>query len=139
MEKSKAFQTSKSYENLAHQTSFTTNAKGTSLDRKHKRRKRPTENNPKQENGNRIIYINNYLKYKWTKCTNTGIIGVPKVEIREKGPEKIFEEIIAENFPDMGKEIVNQVQEAQRVPGRINPRKNTLRHIVIKLTKIKYR
>ena len=36
----------------------------------------------------------------------------------------------------MGKEIVNQVQEAQRVPRRINPRKNTLRHIVIKLTKI---
>ena len=37
----------------------------------------------------------------------------------------------------MGKEIVNQVQEAQRVPGRINPRRNTPRHIVIKLTKIK--
>ena len=34
-------------------------------------------------------------------------------EEREKGPEKIFEEIIAENFPNMGKEIVNQVQEAQ--------------------------
>ena len=50
---------------------------------------------------------------------------------REK-PEKIFEEIIAENFPDMGKEIVNQVQEAQRVPRRINPRRNTLRHTVIK-------
>ena len=45
---------------------------------------------------------------------------------REKGPEKIFEEIIAENFSNMGKEIVNQVQEAQRVPSRINPR-NTLR------------
>ena len=39
----------------------------------------------------------------------------------------------------MGKEIVNQVQEAQRVPGRINPRRNTPRHIVIKLTKIKDR
>ena len=39
----------------------------------------------------------------------------------------------------MGKEIVNQVQEAQRVPGRINPRRNTLRQIVIKLTKIKHR
>ena len=39
----------------------------------------------------------------------------------------------------MGKEIVNQVQEAQRVPRRINPRRNTLRHIVIKLTKIKDR
>ena len=39
----------------------------------------------------------------------------------------------------MGKEIVNQVQEAQRVPGRINPRRNILRHTVIKLTKIKDR
>ena len=39
----------------------------------------------------------------------------------------------------MGKEIVNQVQEAQRVPGRINPKRNTPRHIVIKLTKIKDR
>ena len=37
----------------------------------------------------------------------------------------------------MGKDIVNQVQEAQRVPGRMNPRRNTLRHLVIKLTKIK--
>ena len=47
--------------------------------------------------------------------------------------------IIAENFQNMGKEIVNQVQEAQRVPGRINPRRNTPRHIVIKLTKVKDR
>ena len=39
----------------------------------------------------------------------------------------------------MGKEITNQVQEAQRVPGMINPRRNKLKHIVIKLTKIKYR
>ena len=37
----------------------------------------------------------------------------------------------------MGKEIATQVQETQRVPGRINPRRNMLRHIVIKLTKIK--
>ena len=37
----------------------------------------------------------------------------------------------------MGKEIVNQIQKAQRVPGRINPRRNTPRHTVIKLTKIK--
>ena len=55
----------------------------------------------------------------------------------EQGPEKIFEEIIAENFLNMGKEIVNQVQEAQRGPVGINPRRTTLRHIVIKLTKIK--
>ena len=39
----------------------------------------------------------------------------------------------------MGKEIVNQVQETQRVPYRINPRRNTPRHILIKLSKIKYK
>ena len=41
------------------------------------------------------------------------------------------------NFPNMGKEIATQVQEAQRVPYRINPRRNTPRHIVIKVAKIK--
>ena len=71
------------------------------------------------------------------KCTNVHILEIPEGEEREKGPEKIFEEIIAENFPNMGKEIVNQVQEAQKVPDRINPRRNTMRHIVIELTKIK--
>ena len=44
------------------------------------------------------------------------------------------EEIIAEN---MAKEIVTQVQEVQRVPGRINTRRNMPRHMLIKLTKIK--
>ena len=44
---------------------------------------------------------------------------------KEKVSEKIFEEIIVENFPNMGKEIVYQVQETQRVPYRINPRRNT--------------
>ena len=54
---------------------------------------------------------------------------------REKEPEKIFEEIIAENFLNMGKEILNQVQEAQRVTGRINPMRNAARHPKIKLVK----
>ena len=49
------------------------------------------------------------------KCTNIRIKGVPEEEEKKKGTEKIFEEIIVENFPNMGKEIVNQVQEAQRV------------------------
>ena len=52
---------------------------------------------------------------------------------------EILEEIIAENFPKMGKETVTQVQESQRVPNRINPRRNTPRYILIKLTKIKYK
>ena len=47
------------------------------------------------------------------KHTNNHIIGVPEGEVRETGREKIFEKIIAENFPSMGKEIINQVQEAQ--------------------------
>ena len=71
------------------------------------------------------------------KRNNIRIIGVPEGEEREKGPERIFEEIIVENFPNMGKEIATQVQEVQQVPYRINPRRNTLRHIVIKLAKIK--
>ena len=41
---------------------------------------------------------------------------VPEREKREKGPEKIFEEIIAENFPTMGNEAVTQIHEVQRVP-----------------------
>ena len=69
------------------------------------------------------------------KCTNIRIIEVPEGEEREKGPEKIFEEIIVENFPNMGKEIATQVQETQRVLGRINPRRNMPRHIIIKLTR----
>ena len=44
-----------------------------------------------------------------------------------------------ENFPKMRKEIVTQVQETQRVPNRINPRQNTTRQIIIKITKIKYK
>ena len=63
----------------------------------------------------------------------------PREAEKKKGSEKIFEEIIVENFPNMGKEIVNQVQEEQRVPYRINPRRNTSRHILIKLSKIKYK
>ena len=73
------------------------------------------------------------------KRTNIRIIGVPEEEEKKKGTEKIFEEIIVENVPNMGKKIVNQIQEPQRVPYRINPRRNTLKHILIKLSKIKYK
>ena len=53
--------------------------------------------------------------------------------------QKIFEEIIVENCPNKGKELVKQVQEVQRVPYRINPRRNMQSHILIKLSKIKYK
>ena len=71
------------------------------------------------------------------KGTNIRIIGVPEEEEKKNGTEKVFEEIRVENFPNMEKEIVNQVQEAQRVPYRINTRRNMPRHILIKLSKIK--
>ena len=76
----------------------------------------------------------NSLRVLWDniKHNNIRIIGVPEGGEREKGPEKICEEIIVKNFPNMGKEIATQVQETQRVPYRINPRRNTPRHIVIK-------
>ena len=85
--------------------------------------------------------IEDTLRYLWDniKYNNIPIIGVPEEEEKKKGYEKIFEEIILENFPNMEKEIVNQVQEAQRVPYRINPRRNMPKHILIKLTNIKHK
>ena len=53
------------------------------------------------------------------KHTNIWIIGVPEEEEKKKGTEKIFEEIIVENFPNMGKEIVNEILETQRIPYRL--------------------
>ena len=72
------------------------------------------------------------------KHNNIRITDIPEEE-KKKGTEKIFEEIILENFPNMGKEIVNQGQKAQRVPYRINLRRNTPRHILVKLSKIIYK
>ena len=73
------------------------------------------------------------------KCPNIRIIGVPGEEDKKKDHEKILEEIKDENFPKMGKKIITQVQETQRVPNRINPRQNTPRYILIKFTKIKHK
>ena len=56
------------------------------------------------------------------KCPNIRIIEVPEEEDKNKDNEKILEAIIVENFPQMGMEIITQVQETQRVPNRINPR-----------------
>ena len=85
--------------------------------------------------------IDDSLRDLWNniKGTNIRIIRVPEEQKRKKGYVKIFEEIIVENFPNMEEEIVNQVQEAQRVPYRINPRRNTPRHILITLTKTKHK
>ena len=95
-----------------------------------------------QNKGKRMKRIEDNLRDLWDniKHTNIRVIGVPEEEEKKKGTNRFFEEIIVENFPNMGKEIVNQVQEAQRVPYRINPinpRRDMLRYILIKLTEIK--
>ena len=73
------------------------------------------------------------------KRPNIWIIGVSEEEDKKKDHEKTLKEIIVENCPKMGKEVATQVQETKRVPNRINPRGNTPRHILIKLTKIKHK
>ena len=97
-------------------------------------------NESERKKEKRIKRNEDNLRDLWdnVKCPNIRIIGVPE-EDKKKDHEKILEEIIVENFPKMGKEIVFQVQETQRVPNRINPRRNTPRHILIKLTKMKHK
>ena len=79
-----------------------------------------------QNKEKRMKRIEDSLRVLWDniKHTNNRIIGVSEEEEKKKGSKKIFEEITVENFPNMGKEIVNQVQEVQRVLYRINPKSN---------------
>ena len=74
-----------------------------------------------QNKEKRMKRIEDSLRELWDniKRTNIRIIGVPEEE-KKKGTEKIFEEITVENFPKLGKKTVNQVEEVQRVPHRIN-------------------
>ena len=72
------------------------------------------------------------------KRSNIRIIGVPEGEEEEQKIENLFEQIMKENFPNLAKEIdFQEVQEAQRVPKKLGPRKHTPRHIIISLPKIK--
>ena len=65
------------------------------------------------------------------------ISGIPEGEERDKGIENVFEEIVAENFPNLKKETYMMIQEAQKAPNKMNPNKRTAGHIIIKMTKIK--
>ena len=65
---------------------------------------------------------------------------MPEGEEEEQEMENLFEQIMKKNFPNLAKEIdFQEVQEVQRVPKKLNPRKNTPRHIIITLPKIKYK
>ena len=75
--------------------------------------------------------IEDSLRDLWDniKCTNIGTIGVPEEEEKKKGTEKKFEEIILESFPNMGKDIVKQVQEAHSPIQDKSKEKPTKTHI----------
>ena len=68
-----------------------------------------------QKKEKRMKTIEDSLRDLWDNSKHTNI-RVPGEEEKNKGIEKIFEEFRVENFPNMGKERVNQVQEVQRVP-----------------------
>ena len=75
--------------------------------------------------------IEDSLRDLWDniKCTNIRIIGVSEEEEKKKETEKIFEDIIVENFLNMRKEIVNQVQEVQSPIRDKSKEKNAKTHI----------
>ena len=69
------------------------------------------------------------------KCNNIHIIGIPEGEEKEQGIENLFEKLMTEFCPKVMREKVTQIQEAQRVPIKMNPKKPTPRHIIIKMAK----
>ena len=86
-----------------------------------------------QKNEERLRNLQDILKR-----SNIQIIGVPEGEEEEQEIENLFEQIMKQNFPNLAKEIdFQEVQEAQRVPKKLDPRRNTPRRIIITLAKIK--
>ena len=69
------------------------------------------------------------------KCNNIHIIGIPEGEEEEQGIENLSERVVIENFPNLMREKVTQIQETQRVPIKRNPKRPTARHIIIKMAK----
>ena len=86
-----------------------------------------------QKNEERLRNLQDIFKH-----SNIRIIGVPEGEEEEQQFENLFEQIMKENFPNLAKEIdFQEVQKAQRVPKKLDPRRNTPRHIIITVPNIK--
>ena len=71
------------------------------------------------------------------KCSNIRIIGIPEWVEKERGLEDIFEQIIAENFPNLGKETSIHVQEAKRTPPKIDENRPTPRHLIVQFANLR--
>ena len=105
------------------------------MDQKEERNIQPEKNEETriQKNEERLRNLQDIFKH-----SNIRIIGVPEGEEQEQKIENLFEQIMKENFPNLAKETdFQEVQEAQRVPKKLDPNRNTPRHIVITLPKIK--
>ena len=119
------------------------NIQGTNSDRKETRtqsndleQKEEINIQPEQNEETRMQKNEERLRNLWDnlKCSNIQIIGVPEGEEQQQQFENLFEQIMKENSPNLAKEIdFQEVQEAQRVPKKLNPRKHTPRHIIITL------
>ena len=108
------------------------------VDQKEERNIQPEKNEKTriQKNEERLMNPQDILKH-----SNIQILEVPEGEEDDQEIENLFEQIMKENFPNLAKEIdlqeVQEVQEAQRVPKKLDPRRNTPRHIIITLPKMK--
>ena len=69
------------------------------------------------------------------KCNNIGIIGIQEGEEEEQGIENLFEKVMMENFPNLMREKVTQIQETQRIPSKRSPKRPTASHIINKTAK----
>ena len=111
------------------------NVQGTNSDRKETRsqgnnleQKEKINIHPDQNEETRIWKSKETLTNLWDnlKCSNIQIIGVPEGEEQQQEIENLFEQIMKKNFPNLAKEIdIQKVQEAQRVPKKLYPRRNT--------------
>ena len=105
------------------------------MDQKEERNIQPEKNEETRirNNEERLRNLQDILKRSIIR-----IIGVPEGEEEEQKLENLFQQIMKGNFPNLAKEIdFQEVQEAQRVPKKLDPRRNTPRHIIITLPKIK--
>ena len=71
------------------------------------------------------------------KRNNIAIMGISEGEGSEQGIKNLFKEIMTQNFPNLVKEKDTQVQEAQRVPSKLNSKRPTPRHTIIKMPRLK--
>ena len=104
-----------------------------------RKQKKPNQNNKKKEKSKKNEDTMSSSLWYNLKRSNILIIGVPEGKEEEQEIGNLFEKIMKENFPDLVKEIDMQVQEAQRVPNKMDVNKPPPRHIIIKMPMVKDR